>query len=58
MWLPSDDILESRSFAFAIYRNPGGDNSVLDCLMNSMAVVQESDQKASYVFKVEFNAHN
>lgn len=45
-------------YVFAVYRNPGADDSMLDCLLAAMAEVQQSDRKSSFVFVGDFNAHH
>ena len=45
-------------YIFSIYRNPNLDNSIYDCLLSSMASVQEMDQKAAFLSMGDFNAHH
>ena len=45
-------------YLFSIYRNPDLDDSIFDCLQSSMASIQESDRKASFIFIRDFNAHH
>ena len=45
-------------YLFSIYRNPDADDSIYDCLLTSMAAIQESDRKAAFVFVGDFNAHH
>ena len=45
-------------YIFSVYRNPDLDDSIYDCLLNSMAYIQESDPKASFVFVGDVNAHH
>ena len=43
---------------FSLYRNPDADDGIYDCLLVSMAAIQENDRKASFVFIGDFNAHH
>ena len=45
-------------YVFAVYRNPGADASLLDCLLTAMSEVQQTDRKSSFVFVGDFNAHH
>ena len=45
-------------YLFSIYRNPTLDDSIFDCLLSSMATIQESDRKATFIFVGDFNAHH
>lgn len=45
-------------YNFAIYRSPNTDDSIYDCLLEKMAIIQERDVKASFVFIGDFNAHH
>ena len=45
-------------YLFSIYRNPDANDSIFDCLLVSMATIQENDRKASIVFVGDFNAHH
>ena len=45
-------------YIFSVYRNPDADDSIYDCLLTSMAAIQESDRKAAFVFVGDFNAHH
>ena len=45
-------------YLFSVYRNPDADNGIFDCLLVSMAAIQESDRKASFVFIGDFNAYH
>ena len=42
----------------SIYRNPDSDDSIFDCLLMTMARIQEDDRKACFVFIGDFNAHH
>ena len=44
-------------YLFFFYRNRDSDDAIFDCLLVSMAVIQENDRKASFVF-IDFNAHH
>ena len=41
-----------------MYRNPDLNDSIFDCLLLSMAAIQESDSKASFIFVGDVNAHH
>ena len=41
---------------FSVYPNPDADDGIFDCLLVSMAAIQENDRKASFVFVGNFNA--
>ncbi|MEL7522543.1 MAG: endonuclease/exonuclease/phosphatase family protein, partial [Cyanobacteria bacterium J06553_1] len=45
-------------YIFSIYRNPTLDDSIFDCLLSSMATIQETDRKATLLFVGDFNAHH
>ena len=45
-------------YLFSVYRNPDADDGIFDCLLMSMAAIQENDRKASFVFIGDFNAHH
>ena len=45
-------------YFFSVYRNPDPDDATFDCLLVNMAVIQENDRKASFVFIGDFNAHH
>jgi hypothetical protein len=45
-------------YIFGVYRSPSGDNSIFDCLLTKMAMIQQSDSKAAFVFVGDFNAHH
>ncbi len=45
-------------YIFSVYRNPDLDDSIYDCLLGSMASIQESDSKASFVVLGDVNAHH
>ena len=42
----------------SVYRNPDLDDKIFDCLLITMAKIQEDDRKASFVFIGDFNAHH
>lgn len=48
----------SNFYLFAIYRNPDANDDIFDCLLNSMASIQENDRKAAFLFVGDFNAHH
>ena len=43
---------------FSVYRNPDANDSIFDCLLTSLAAIQESDNKAAFLFVGDFNAHH
>ena len=45
-------------YLFSVYWNPEADDGIFDCLLVSMAAIQENDRKASFVFIGDFNAHH
>ena len=45
-------------YIFSIYRNPDLDDVIYDCLLNSMAAIQEMDVKSSFIFVGDLNAHH
>ena len=45
-------------YFFSVYRNPDADDGIFDCLLVSMAAIQENDRKASFVSIGDFNAHH
>ena len=45
-------------YVFACYRNPSCDDSIYDCLLESMSTIQSLDSKASFVICGDFNAHH
>ena len=45
-------------YLFSLYRNPDLDDGIFDCLLLSMASIQESDPKASFLFVGDVNAHH
>ena len=47
-----------KFYLFSVYRNPDADDGIFDCLLVSMAAIQENDRKASFVFIGDFNAHH
>ena len=48
----------SNFYLFSIYRNPNANDAIFDCLLNSMASIQENDRKAAFLFVGDFNAHH
>ena len=42
----------------SIYHNPDLDDSIFDCLLMTMVIIQENDVKASFVFIGDFNVHH
>ena len=45
-------------YLFSIYQNPDADDGIYECLLTSMASIQENDRKASFLFVGDFNAHH
>ena len=45
-------------YVFAVHRNPGADDSLLDFLLTAMSEMQQADRKFSIVFVGDFNAHH
>ena len=45
-------------YIFSVYRNPDVDDSIYDCLLLSMASIQENDSKSAFIFIGDFNAHH
>ena len=45
-------------YVFAVYRNPGAEDSLLDSLFTAISEVQQTDRKSSFVFVGDFNAHH
>ena len=45
-------------YIFSAYRNPDLDDSIYDCFLDSMARIQESDRKSSFIFVGDMNAHH
>ena len=45
-------------YLFSVYRNTDADDGIFDCLLVSMAAIQENDRKASSVFIGDCNAHH
>ncbi len=40
------------------YRNPDSDDTIFDCLLMAMSMIQDDDRKAAFVFVGDFNAHH
>ena len=45
-------------YLLSVYRNPDADDGIFDCLLVSMAAIQENDRKAYFVFIGDFNVHH
>ena len=45
-------------FICFLYWNPDADDGIFDCLLASMAAIQENDRMPSFVFIGDFNAHH
>ena len=48
----------SNFYIVSLYRNPNNSDSICDCLLRSMALIQSSDRKAAFVFVGDLNAHH
>ena len=48
----------SNFYIFSIYRNPDANDSIFDCLLSSMASIQQNDVRSSFLFLGDFNAHH
>ena len=48
----------SNFYLFSNYRNPDANDDIYDCLLNSIASIQENDRKAAFLFVGDFNAHH
>ena len=44
-------------YVFSLYRNPGLEDRIFDCLLTSMAAVQAEDVRASFLFVGGLNGH-
>ena len=49
---------DKRFLCLYLYRNPGHDGSLYECLLDSMAWVKSVDDKAVFVFVSDANAHH
>ena len=45
-------------YVYSLYRNPNLDNRIFDCLLASMAAVQDEDVRASNRFVCDLNGHH
>ena len=45
-------------YLFSIYRTHDANDAIFDCLLMSMAAIQENDRKAAFIFMGDFNAHH
>ena len=45
-------------YIFPSYRNPDLDDGIYECLLNSMALIQQADVKAAFIVVGDFNAHH
>ena len=48
----------SNFYIFSVYRNPDANDTIFDCLLSSMASIQQNDVKSSFLFLGDFNAHH
>ena len=45
-------------YIYSFYRNPHHDDSIYDCMLDSMSLTQISDSKAVFIFVGDANAHH
>jgi hypothetical protein len=45
-------------YLFSVYRSPNADDTLFDCLLMTMARIQESDRRSAFVFVGDVNAHH
>ena len=45
-------------YVYSLYRNPGLDDRIYDCLVTAMAAVQAADARASFLFVGDLNGHH
>ncbi len=45
-------------YVLGSYRNPDSDDTIFDCLLMAMSLIQDDDRKAAFVFIGDFNAHH
>ena len=50
--------LRQNFYVYSLYRNPGQDDRIYDCLLTSMAAVQAEDVRASFLFVGDLNGHH
>ena len=53
-----DCIVKQNLHVSRLYHNPDLDDHMFDCLLTSMAVMQDVDVHASFLFVGELNAHH
>ena len=45
-------------YIFGLYRSPNADDSIYDCLLTNIGVVQRKDRNACFIFAGDLNAHH
>ena len=50
--------MRQNLYVHSLYRNPGLDHRIFDCLLASMAAVQAVDVRASFLFVGDLNGHH
>ena len=50
--------IHNNYYLLFVYRNHDADDGIFDCLLVSMAAIQENDRKASFVFMGDFKVHH
>ena len=50
--------VKQNFYVFSLYRNPGLDDPIFDCLLTSMAVVQAKGTRASFLFWAVLNGYH
>ena len=63
MWLLQNAVFKvcgvrQNLYVFNLYRNPGLDDRIFDCLLTSMAAVQAEDERASFRIVGDLNCHH
>ena len=48
----------SNFYIFSIYRNPDANDSIFNCLLSSVAIIQQNDIRSSFLFLSDFNVHH
>ena len=51
-------VLRQNLYVHSLYRNPDLDDRIFDCLLASMAAVQDEDVRASFLFMGDLNGHH
>ena len=50
--------LRQNFYVYSLYRNPGQDDRIYDCLLSSMAAVQAQNVRASFLFVGDLNGRH